>query len=186
MFEQKGVTAKTLSSKPTGFTMVELVLTMVVISIAALGVMSSLAFAVQHQSDGLWQAKSVALARTYFEEIMAKRYDEATPNGGLPPCSPSSTACSDPSGFVDSGEARASFDDVDDFDGLFESPPLAPDGTPRPDYLNYRVEVDVRYPEAAEAGLLGLDTPTDMKIVDVAVTTPGGQRLDFRLLRGNY
>ena len=174
------------AAKRTGFTLVELVLTMVVISIAALGVMSSLAFAVQHQSDGLWQAKSVALARTYFEEIMAKRYDETTPNGGVPPCSNTTTACSASAAFADAGEDRASFDDVDDFDGLIESPPLAPDGTPRPDYVNYRVEIDVSYPDSAQVALLGLDNPTDLKIIDVAVITPGGDRLDFRLLRGNY
>ena len=170
----------------TGFTMVELVLTMVVISIAALGVMSSLAFAVTHQSDGLWQAKSVALARTYFEEIMAKRFDEATPNGGVPPCSVSTTACSSAASFSDAGEDRAGFDDVDDYDGLVESPPVAPDGSPRPDYTNYQVAIAVRYPDSAEVTLLGLDRPDDIKVVDVAVTTPGGQRLDFRMLRGNY
>ena len=70
--------------KADGFTLVELVVTMVVISIAVLGISYALSFAFSRQSDGLWQAKSVALAESYLEEIMARRYDEVTPLGGVP------------------------------------------------------------------------------------------------------
>lgn len=168
-----------------GFTLVELVLTMVIISIAVLGVMSSLSFAVSHQSDGLWQAKAVALAHSYFEEIDARRYDENTPNGGVPPCSVATVACSSAVNF-DDGEARAAFDDVDDYDGLNDSPPLDPLGATRPGYERYRVEIDVAYVDAAQVIALGLDEASDAKLITVTVTPPNGAALTFAQLRGNY
>jgi len=177
------VVNQTLTS--LGFTLVELVLSMAVISIAALGISSSLSFALQHQSDGLWQAKAIALSRSYFEEIAAKRYDETTPNGGVPPCSIGTTSCSAAANF-DDGEARAAFDDIDDYAGLDESPPLDPAGSARLGYTNYRVQIDVRYATAAEQATLGLDAVTDLKVIDLTVTTPGGASLDFALVRGNY
>lgn len=163
-----------------GFTLVELIVTMVVISIAMLGISYVLSFAFAHQSDGLWQAKSVALAESYFEEIMARRFDETTPLGGLPPCGTCSTVG------PDSGETRAQFDDVDDYDGVDDLPPLDMDGNPRAGYAGYRVQVSVTYVSAAQVMALGLDAATDAKLVRVLVTAPGQSTLVFPMLRTNY
>ena len=76
-----------------GFSLIELIVTMMLVSITVLAMSYALGFSFSHQSDGLWQAKSVALAESYVEEIMARRYDETTPMGGVPPCSPATTPC---------------------------------------------------------------------------------------------
>ena len=108
---------------PRGFPLVELVLTIVIISIAGVSIFAALSFNLRHQSDGLEYARTSALAQAYIEEIMAKKYDETTPTGGVPPCSPATTACT-PSANFDEGETRLQFDDVDDYDGLDDLPPL--------------------------------------------------------------
>ncbi|MEQ8857038.1 MAG: prepilin-type N-terminal cleavage/methylation domain-containing protein [Pseudomonadales bacterium] len=166
-----------------GFTLVELVVTMVVISIAVLGIGQALAFAFTHQSDGIWQTRSVALAETYIEEIMARRFDEATPVGGVPPCAPAAVPCS---AVGSDGETRAEFDDVDDYDGLDEQPPLDMDGNPRPEYARFRVQVSVGYPDAAQVAAFGLDDASDAKLVTVTVTPPGEATMRFPILRANY
>ena len=167
-----------------GFTLVELIVTMVVISIAVLGITNALSFAFAHQSDGLWQAKSVALAESYLEEIMARRFDEATPLGGVPPCAPTTVACSAVG--VD-GEARTEFDDVDDYHGVDDSPPLDVNGNPRLEYAGYRVQVTVAYLDALQVSALGLDASTDAKLVTVRVTPPGvGSAMEFPMLRTNF
>lgn len=168
----------------SGFTLVELIITMAVISVAVLGITYALSFAFAHQSDGLWQAKSVALAESYLEEILSRRYDESTPLGGVPPCSAATAACSSVLGA--DGESRAEFDDVDDFDGVNDLPPLDADGLPRPQYATYRVQVSVAYASAAQVAALGLDNPQDAKLINVTVTPPGGTPLDFPVLRGNF
>ena len=171
-------------SRSRGFTLVELVVTMLIISIAGLGVMYSLGLGVRHQSDALWQAKAVALAESYMEEILARRYDEQSPLGGVPPCA-TVVACSGPGAFSD-GETRAEFDDVDDYNGLIEQPPRDAYGNPRPDYDSYRVAVAVAYPDAARIASLGLDTGFDAKLITVTVSTPEGGAMTFSAVRGNF
>ncbi|MEZ5561265.1 MAG: prepilin-type N-terminal cleavage/methylation domain-containing protein [Pseudomonadales bacterium] len=170
-------------SRPAGFTLVELIVTLMLISIAVLGITYALSFAFARQSDGLWQSKAVALAESYFEEIMARRFDESAPLGGVPPCSPVTTACG-PIGLE--GEPRAQFDDVDDYDGLDEQPPLDGDGNPRLEYAGYRVQVSVSYLDAAQVAALGLDEVSDAKRIAVTVTPPGQGPMRFTALRGNF
>lgn len=171
------------SFRPRGFTLVEMILTMMLVSIAVLGMSYALSFAFSHQSDGLWQAKSVALAESYIEEIMARRYDEATPVGGVPPCSPTTVACS---AIGADGEVRVEFDDVDDYDGVDDLPPVDVNGNPRAEYAGFRVRVDVAYADAVQVAGLGLDATTDAKLVTVTVTPPGQSDMSFPTVRGNY
>ena len=70
----------------SGFTLVETIVSMLIISIAALAMASSLGFAFARSSDGLLESKVVYIAQGYLEEIQARRYDEVTPVGGTPPC----------------------------------------------------------------------------------------------------
>jgi MSHA pilin protein MshD len=156
---------------------------MVLISIAVLGLSQALAFAFAHQSDGLWQARSVALAESYIEEIMARRYDEATPLGGVPPCAPAAVPCT---AVGDDGDTRARFDDVDDYHGLDEQPPLDADGNPRSEYSGYRVQVAVAYADAAQVTALGLDDTSDAKLITVDVTPPGQAPMSFAVVRANF
>ena len=166
-----------------GMTIVELIVTMMLISIAVLAISNTLGFAFRHQSDGLSHVKSIALARAYVEEIGAKRYDEVTPIGGVPPCSPATVACS---AVGADGEGRSQFDDIDDYDGLDESPPLDAQGNTRAGYPGYRVEVSVAYADAAQIAAFNLDDATDAKLITITVTAPGGSPMVFPVVRGNF
>jgi len=168
-----------------GFSLVEMIITIIIIAITTVAISSSLAFALGHQSDGIWRAKAVSLAEAYLEEIAARRFDENTPIGGVPACSPSTNACSLASNF-DDGETRANYDDVDDYHGVNELPPLDADGQVRSGYSNYRVAVQVNYANAGQMAALGLPNSTDAKIITVTVTPPGQQPMDFTLLRSNF
>ena len=166
-----------------GFTLIELILTLLLISIAVLGVSYALGFGLRHQSDAIWQVKAVALADSYLEESLARRYDENTPVSGVPPCSPVTSACS---AVFSDGETRPEFDDVDDYDGLNESPPRDVEGLVRSGYDGYRVQVAVRYLVASEVTSLGLDDASDAKIVTVSVSSPSGSAMNFSAVKGNF
>ncbi len=168
-----------------GFTLVEMIVTILIIAIASVGITSSLSFALRHQSDGIWRTKAIALAEAYAEEIMARRFDENTPIGGLPPCSATTVPCSADADF-DDGETRANFDDVDDYHNLNEAPPVDAMGIARSGYNNYRVQIQVAYASAAQVVALGLTQPTDAKVVTLWVTPPGQPRLEYNLVRGNF
>ncbi len=167
-----------------GFTLVELVITIAVLSIALLAVAQSLQFSAQFGADTLWQTKTVELVQAYADEIQTKRFDELTPVGGVPACGTASTACSSVMGAE--GEVRSgginSFDDVDDYNGLDENPPIDSQGKPRTEYAGYRVQVDVGYAGIA----LGLPSDTDAKLIAIRITPPGQQPMPFNVYRGNF
>lgn len=168
-----------------GLTLVELVVSIVIISIALSMVALTVSSGISRSSDTLLETRVVALARSYMAEILGKRFDENTPPGGLPPCnSVAGLSCSSVLG-PEAGESRADFDDVDDYHGFSEGagtdePQLHDmDGRVREGYDNFRIEISVRYletiPEGAEAGLgephqqLG---SSDAKLITLYIT-PG-------------
>jgi len=160
-------------------------MTLLIVSIAMVAVTSVLSFGITHQSDGLWQARAVSIADSYLEQILARRYDENTPIGGVPACSPLTVPCSSAANF-DDGEPRAQFDDVDDFNGLLDVGALDENGVALAGYERYTVAVEVAYPDAAQQAELGLARFDDAKIVTVTITPPAESSLAFRVVRANF
>ncbi len=171
-----------------GFTLVELVVSIAVLSIALLAVAKSLAFSAQFAADPLWQTRTVQLAQAYSAEILSQRFDQNSPLGGTAACGTASVACSSALG-PDAGERRSggtnSFNDVDDYHGLNDSPPVDSQGRARSDYNGYRVEVDVRYADA-DFGLSGDAEDNGAKHIEIRITAPGQPAVPFSVYLGNY
>lgn len=168
-----------------GFTLVELVMSIVLLGLALASVSVTMAHSAGRSSDGLWQVKVVELSDAYFAEILARRFDENSAPGGIPACSISTTPCSAAVAFSD-GETRTQFDDVDDYDGLDESPPRDASGNVRSDYTGYRVQISVAYADAGMIAAYALDDATDAKVITARVSAPGQNPLTFTAYRGNY
>ncbi|MFT5722324.1 MAG: MSHA pilin protein MshD [Motiliproteus sp.] len=173
-----------------GFTLVELIITIMVLSIALLGMVYSLQFSVQHSGDSLWQTKTVALVQAYGDEILSKKYDHTTPLGGMPSCDSggSATSCSvtlGPESGEQRGEDENTYNDVDDYHGLDEMPPIDALGAVRSDYAGYRIEVSVSYASGTE---LGLNGDQQAKLISITVTPPTTPKtpVHFSLYRGNF
>jgi MSHA pilin protein MshD len=98
-----------------GVNLIELIIAIVVISIAASGVMLVYAQVVQYSADPMIQQQAIAVAEGYLDEILARPVDD-------PPDGSAET------GGVEAGETRALFDDVKDYGGLSNSPPLDQNG----------------------------------------------------------
>ena len=160
-----------------GVTLIELIITIVILSIAVVAVVSAISSSIGRSADPLWQTKSLQLAQAYLDEIGTKRFDEDTGNGGVP---------SDTSGVCDigaeAGETRATFDDVDDYDGVDDSPPVLQTAAGFSSYTGYRVQVAV---VCAGTEVGGADNNA-AKRIDVTVTPPGQSALVFSLYRGNF
>ena len=84
----------------SGVTLIELVISIVIIAIAASAVLGVLASSVGRSADAMVMSQAVAIAEAYLEEITLKSYV-------------------DPDG-VDGEANRVDFDDVDDYDGLVD------------------------------------------------------------------
>ncbi len=73
-----------ISPAQRGATLVELVITIVIISVAIAGVVGAFALISGRSADPLNQTRAVELAQLYMDEIITKKYDDATPQGGQP------------------------------------------------------------------------------------------------------
>lgn len=151
-----------------GLNLVELVIAIVVISIATTGVLLVYATAVRYSADPMIQQQALAAAEAYLDEILAR-----------PVCDPSAAACpgAGETGGAEAGETRSTYDDVQDYAGLSNSPPLDQngsadwDGNGQPDLPGYTVDVSVA-PNQTVNGVL-------MARVDVRVRN--GNVVDFTL-----
>lgn len=159
-----------------GATLVELVMTIVIISIAIAGVVGAFSLIAGRSADPLNQTRAIALSQLYFDEILSRKYDHNTPDGGVP----REEGCNIGR---EAGESdREDFNDVDDYDGLDESPPLDADGNPvDAAYQNFRVQVTI----ACAGDEVGLPVD-DAKRIRLTITDPAANDYVFTGYRGNF
>lgn len=184
-----------------GFTLIELVVGIIVMSIVLTIVVSIMMPLTQRSVDPIYQVKATELAQSLFNEIAAKAFDEnRDPNGGLVRCNEDlnnddtisgtlEKECSLTASFgAGDGElSRQVFDDVDDFHNYSEVFDIlnADISAYYPDFL---VTVSVAYVD----DYLGTPTPntetqtSNIKQITLTVTTPNGLNLEFVRFRGNY
>jgi MSHA pilin protein MshD len=125
-------------------TLVELVIAIVIVAIAASAVLGVLSSSVGRSADAMIVSQAVAIAESYLEEITLKPFV-------------------DPDG-IDGEAARINFDDVDDYDGLTDAGAYDQFGNPIAGLGGYTVNVGV----VASAALPGV-APADTWRVDVRV-----------------
>lgn len=181
-------------SSQYGLTLVELVVSIVVLSIALVILTQMLGTGLSRSSDTLIELRAASLAEAYLDEILGKRFDENSASGGVPPCQdpmnpgPPQRRCTiegefGPDPFGAPIETRATFDDVDDYTNIDEGAdgvdPFLRDalGVTRTGYDGFTVVVDVRYINelamGEESGLgqnNELDDEYDAKLITVTVS----------------
>lgn len=170
------MTSRKLGRPQKGATLVELVITIVIISVAIAGVVGAFALITGRSADPLNQTRAVALAQLYMDEILSRRYDEDTPVGGVPREMGCTIATEETGG-------RETYDDVDDYDEIVDAAPANAEGTSLvADYDNFRVSISVSC-AGNEVDLVNND---DAKRIDLTVTDPSGNDYLFSVYRANY
>ncbi len=148
-----------LSKNNRGFTLIELIVAMVVISVALAGVLSVITLTTSYSANPVLRRQSIAIAESYLEEISLKSFN-------------------DPDGVGEVG--RAQFDNVADYNGLIDVGARDQDGIAIAGLGGYLVAVNVQAVNFGPAGSLvaGLR-------INVAVTDPAGARLTLTGFRAN-
>lgn len=150
----------------SGFTLVEIILVVVVAAIAFPPLMMVFTETVRRRADANLMGTASRLAEDLMEEIRTRKWDETSPDGGGRTSSPSAVLG------AEAGEARASYDDVDDFAAITnQSPPRDAVNTVMDGLSGYTRSVAVEYVDDALASAAG---PTDHKKITVTVSCAAG------------
>jgi MSHA pilin protein MshD len=128
-----------------GAMLIEIVISIVVIAIAASAVLGLLSSTNAHSGDAMITAQAVSIGEAYLEEISLKPF--ADPDG------------------TDGEAGRVNFDDVDDYDGLVDSGARDQFDNAIPPLSGYAITVDV-----SQSGALAGVPAADALRIDVRVT----------------
>ena len=107
----------------SGVTLIELIVSILIVAIAASAVLGVLSMTTGGSADPMFRHQAAAIAEAYLEEILLKSF--ADPDG------------------IDGEVLRASFDDVDDYDGLADAGARDQFGNPIAGLAEYAVSVAV-------------------------------------------
>lgn len=106
-----------------GFTLIELVVSIVVLAIGVAGILAVYIQTVARSADPMLQQQAVLIAEAYMDEILGKAFVD--PNGS------------------EAGESRATWDDVDDYAAVTGLAPTSASGVAIAELADYRVTVAV-------------------------------------------
>ncbi len=165
-------------SHSQGATLVELVITIMVVSVALAGVLAVININARTSADPMVEHQSIAIAEAYLEEILTKEFTD--PDGS------------------EVGENRASFDDVSDYHNLANNGCIATtaacpalgscacdqNGNPIDGLQGYTVNVQVMSVDLV--GTAVTISAANVRRVQVTVTPPLGEPVVIGGYRTNY
>jgi MSHA pilin protein MshD len=131
-----------IKSAQRGVSLIELIVFIVVVSIALLALVGVYQQATVNNTDPIIRLRALESAQSLLDEIIALKYDEATPTGGIPACSTASaSACTN--------TPDNNMNDVDDYHLYSDEP-----------YANYRRSVSVTAANNIKLITVSVTTPT--------------------------
>ncbi len=172
------------NSRQLGLTLIELVITIVVLGIALSALVSALTTGIGRSAQPMWEGKALELSQAYLDEILAKKFDDQTPLGGG-----QVLAAANPCTASNEGQARSLFDDVDDYHGVTDLPPTLIDSSmDMTRYNKYQVDVSV---ECAGTQLGASNTAlwsdnSLAKRITVSISVPSGEVRSVTVYKGNF
>lgn len=154
-----------MKTNQQGLTLIELVVVMIVISVALVGVMSVINYTTRNSADPVVRHQAIAIAEAYMEEIALKEFLDPD-TGDVCPAAEAS---------------RDLYDNVCDYDGLVDNGARNQNGQAISGLENYRVNVSVAQEVFGPSGA----TVNGLRI-DVDVTDPAGESLALSAYRADY
>lgn len=155
-----------------GISFIELILFIVIVSVAVAGVLLTLNTTVKASADPLAQKQALAIAESLLDEIALRPFTRCDPDGPDPdgPAGPLPCAIAEGIG-PEGGETRYSattpFDNVNDYNGFSMSPINDAENNAVPGLASYTATISV-----ANTAIAGVNAG-DALLVTVTVTGPG-------------
>lgn len=155
-------------NRTRGFTLIESVIFIVIVSIAVAAIAQHVSQSVQGSADPLLRQKALTILHQYLDQMQTVRWDENTPIGGGALTAPASVSHEEASCTL------ASLDDFDDFN-CFTDFDLGDGFT-----IDITVTLETTNWDSVPAGSY------KKAVVNVGVPTGAGETLSITLYRANY
>ncbi|HEX8911645.1 MAG TPA: prepilin-type N-terminal cleavage/methylation domain-containing protein [Humisphaera sp.] len=152
-----------------GLTLVEVTFSVVIMALLLATAMGTIGGAARTRLVQRDRAKGLAIARQLLAEIQQGLYKGA----GTTTLGP------------EAGQARAAYDDVDDYAGLSECPPAYADGVAVTGYTGWRRAVTVQWVSPTDPSTV-VTSDQGLKRITVTVTAPDGKATTLTALRSKY
>jgi len=163
------------AGEQSGTSLIEVIMFILIVSIAVTGVLQALNVAVRASSDPLIQRQTLAVAESLIQEIDNQPYHQKDPYN---PNGPDDAIGPEP------GETRIGsplpFDNPNDYSGYSETGIVAPDGTSVSGLGTYSASV------VATQQSMGNVPSSDGLMVVVTATGPDGQSINLTTFRARY
>lgn len=170
-----------------GFSIIEIVIFIVVFSLGVVGIMTLFSNVLSKSSDPTIRLRAVQAAQATMDEIIARKFDENTPNGGGNILAANMTAVGN-FGLTEGSEDFLTIDDVDDYDGV--NCATAPNSTTCFDVSQgFTVAVTVTYGalDGADNTVKAAAGTDNYKIIQVDVTsTVSTETIRLVAVKGNF
>ena len=170
-----------------GFTLMGALIIIVIIGVALPGILISLNQAAHDLVITENTALATMLAQDLAEEIKSKKWDENTPaTGGSIPNGQKSDPLGPEAGQTRSGGANT-FNDIDDYNGLDDSPPVDGSGNTMTEYSVFRIQVQVIYVEDSDLDTQDVGPPLpNYKRIEITVSWGSSSSIDLVTVMSNY
>lgn len=147
-----------------GVSLIELIVFLIVIAIASTALFKVYMYSAMRNADPIIQVRALELAQAKLDEVIALKYDENTPTGGIPACGAtgSLSACNN--------TPDVNMNDVDDFNGVSDTP-----------YSTVVNGVTYSYTRSVT-----VTTANNIKLVTVTVAAPKGVSVTLAAERANF
>lgn len=154
-----------ISIQQRGISLVETIVFLVVVSIGLVSLLSVFSQNIVQSVDPVVRVTAMEKAQALLDEILARKFDENTPTGGIPACdSTGAPACL---GIV----PDADFDDVGDYHNFTDN------SDP-----NYSLSVTV----VNGGSELGLSNNAQARLITISVLMPTADTLAISAFRANF
>ncbi|AEA34100.1 type IV pilus modification PilV family protein [Hippea maritima] len=166
--------------KGSGFTLIEVVLSIVVFTLGVVGIMVVFYNTLGKTSNPIIRHRAIEVAQSVMDEILSKKFDNDTPNGGgTIPLNEVNIKKEENTNNTDN------FDDVDDFDNL--SCITGSNGCFDDITAGYKIKVDVKCAKLDNNKVVIAECPTNFKLIRVEVTSNGlDESYILKALKGNF
>jgi MSHA pilin protein MshD len=173
-----------------GVTLVELVIAIVIISIAATALLQGLGFQTERNVDPMIQSQSQMLARQYLEEVLSRPFYDP---GGDPRVIPNESQANATAAIIDSTERAANptnrliWNNIWEYNGLSDIPRTIT-GAAIPELQEFTINISVDNSVGLSLDSLANATscPAKVLLVTVTVTDPRGQQVSLNGYRTSY